>query len=425
MKSSTRGLLDWLYRPPFPADWEKSDLYNLAIWLNGMAFRDFQFADAGKPIIKIAEIKNGITGQTKFTMSEYDPAYYIKPGDMLFAWSGQPDTSIDVYWWRGPEGWLNQHIFKVTPSPKCHPVFFYYLLKYLKPNFVAIARNKQTTGLGHVTVRDLSNMSVGIPDRRTQKAIAHILGTLDDKIELNRQMNATLEAIARALFQSWFVDLDPVRAKAEGRQPAGMDAETAALFPAAFVDSELGKIPKGWDVKTVGEVCEFAYGESLKEDKRRSGSVPVYGSNGQIGWHDQARVKGPGVVIGRKGNAGTVTWSQSEFFPIDTTFYVVPRGCISMYYLFHALSLLDLPSLGADSAVPGLNRNMAYQSKILVPDTRIVDAFDKQVSDITAKVALNDSESRTLAALRDALLPKLISGEIEVKAIAEPMETTK
>jgi restriction endonuclease S subunit len=194
-----------LYRPFFPATWKESDLYSLATWLNGMAFRDFHFTEAGNPVIKIAEIKNGITGQTKFTQSSYDPAYYVKPGDMLFAWSGQPDTSIDVHWWRGEEGWLNQHIFKVTSSPKCTPTFFYYLLKYLRPNFIAIASNKQTTGLGHVTVKDLNSLLVRIPDTKTQRAIAEILGALDDKIEVNRSMNATLESMARAVFRKWFV----------------------------------------------------------------------------------------------------------------------------------------------------------------------------------------------------------------------------
>ena len=133
---------------------------------------------------------------------------------MLFSWSGQPETSIDAFWWRGIEGWLNQHIFRISPITEVDASFFFYLLRYLKPNFVAIARNKQTTGLGHVTRRDLENIEVGLPDLSEQRAIAHILGTLDDKIELNRRMNETLEAMAQALFKSWFVDFDPVHAKA-------------------------------------------------------------------------------------------------------------------------------------------------------------------------------------------------------------------
>ncbi len=196
-------------------------------------------------MIKIAEIKGGISGQTKFTQQTFDDAVRVRYGDLLFSWSGQPETSIDAFWWRDPEGWLNQHIFRVTPTEGIDPVFFYYLLRYLKPNFVGIARNKQTTGLGHITKRDLENLEAAYPRLPEQRAIAHILGTLDDKIELNRQMAQTLESIARAIFKSWFVDFDPVKAKMEGKQPEGMSEEVAALFPDKFVESELGMIPEG------------------------------------------------------------------------------------------------------------------------------------------------------------------------------------
>ena len=154
-----------------------------------------------------------------------------------------------------------------------------------------------------------------------QRAIAHILGTLDDKIELNRRMNQTLEEMARAIFQDWFVDFGPVRAKLEGREPY-LPPELWDLFPDRLVDSELGEIPEGWEVKELGELIELAYGKALKANDRKDGSVPVYGSNGQIGRHDEKLVDGPGIVVGRKGNPGVVTWAHSDFFPIDTAFYV-------------------------------------------------------------------------------------------------------
>ena len=215
-KQASQGVAEegWLYHPDFPDHWDKRPLYSLAQWVNGLAFRNIQFSPTGKPVIKIAEIKGGISGQTKFTHQNFDESVRVRPGDLLFSWSGQPETSIDAFWWHGLEGWLNQHIFRVTTGTDVDRTFFYYLLRYLKPNFVEIARNKQTTGLGHVTRRDLENIEAAVPRLPEQRAIAHILGTLDDKIELNRRMNETLEAMARALFKSWFVDFDPVRAKA-------------------------------------------------------------------------------------------------------------------------------------------------------------------------------------------------------------------
>jgi len=122
----------WLYHPNYPDHWERCPLYSLAEWVNGLAFRDIQFSPSGMPIIKIAEIKGGISGQTKFTQQTFDEPVRVRPGDLLFSWSGQPETSIDAFWWRGPEGWLNQHVFRVTPADGIDPTFFYYLLRYLR-----------------------------------------------------------------------------------------------------------------------------------------------------------------------------------------------------------------------------------------------------------------------------------------------------
>jgi type I restriction enzyme S subunit len=385
----------WLYHPDYPDDWDRCSLYSLAQWVNGLAFRDIQFGSSGMPVIKIAEIKGGISGQTKFTEQTFDDSVRVRAGDLLFSWSGQPETSIDAFWWRGPEGWLNQHVFRVTPAEDIDPTFLFYLLRYLKPNFVGIARNKQTTGLGHVTKRDLQNIEAAYPESPEQRAIAHILGTLDDKIELNRRMSETLEAMARALFKSWFVDFDPVRTKMEGRDP-GLPQPLADLFPARLVDSELGEIPEGWEVSKLGDLLELAYGRALKADDRCGGKIPVYGSNGQVGWHDARLVAGPGIVVGRKGNPGIATWVPTDFFPIDTTFYVVPKAtCRSLTFLFHVLRTHDLASLGADSAVPGLNRNLAYMSRQVLPPASLLARFDRLASALSQRVRQANDESRT------------------------------
>jgi type I restriction enzyme S subunit len=197
-------------------------------------------------------------------------------------------------------------------------------------------------------------------------------------------MNRTLESMARAVFRQWFVD-----------------------------GEEVGD----WEVGKLGEMCEFAYGKGLKKDDRQEGSIPVYGSNGQIGSHDEYLVKGPGIVVGRKGNPGIVTWTQTDFFPIDTTFYVIPKNSTtSLYWLYYALISLNLPDLGADSAVPGLNRNIAYMSDVNYPPHDLMNKFDDFVVPLFDKIYANEKESRTLARLRDSLLPKLMRGEVRVKS---------
>lgn len=345
----------------------------------------------------------------------------VKAGDVLLNITGDSVARVC----QAPEDMLparvNQHVAIIRPRQDLLDACFlrYFLASpIMQQHMLALASAGGTRSA--LTKGMIENFRVPAFPVAEQLAIAHTLGSLDDKIELNRRMNGTLEAMARAIFKSWFVDFDPVRAKAERRQPFGMEAATAALFPDSFEDSPLGKIPKSWQIAKLDSICELAYGKALRQEIREVGPVPVYGSNGQVGWHIQALVKGPGVVVGRKGNPGFITWVSGDFFPIDTTFYVVSRFPFGgMRYLFHQLSLLDLPSLAADSAVPGLNRNIAYMTKVLVPTQDFIEAFERSVNPVWLRVNESERESNILAALRDGLLPKLISGDVRVKDVEE------
>ena len=296
--------------------------------------------------------------------------------------------------------------------------FSYYLTRWEEVRSYAVSQMTGTSGRQRVPTESLSHLSVPIPPLPEQRAIARVLGALDDKIELNRRMNETLEAMARALFQSWFVDFDPVRAKMEGRD-TGLPKEVADLFPDRLVNSELGDVPAGWAIKTLGDLLELAYGKGLRADERNGGDVPVHGSNGTVGWHDRWLVQGPGIVVGRKGNPGTVTWVASDFFPIDTTFYVVPRyGGDALFFLFHTLKNQSLASVAADSAVPGLNRNLAYMNKAIVPSERIIAHFNQHMKPFFVRNHVLQSESRKLTDLRNRLLPELITGKLSATDVS-------
>jgi type I restriction enzyme S subunit len=312
----------------------------------------------------------------------------------------------------------NQGFRNLIPKPGFDSEFLYY---WVKAHVEELQRHASGSTFQELTGTALAQIRIRVPPLPEQRAIAHILGTLDDKIELNRRMSETLEAMARALFKSWFVDFEPVRAKMEGRWQRGqslpgLPAHLYDLFPDRLMDSELGEIPEGWEVVRLGELLELAYGKALKAEDRRNGTIPVYGSNGQVGWHNEKLVAGPGIIVGRKGNPGVVKWVPTDFFPIDTTFYVVPKDkCPSLRFLFYALERQDLASLSADSAVPGLNRNLAYMSSQILPPRTLLVAFDSAVQPVFQRAYEAERESRTLAALRDALLPKLIRGEIRVR----------
>jgi type I restriction enzyme S subunit len=339
-----------------------------------------------------------------------------KPGDILFVNKATPGRVCLV---PDPVDFcIAQDMVAVrADSKKIYPRF---LLAVLRSQVVQERIEQMHVGtlIPHFKKGDFDKLLIPVPSRGAQEFIGDIYYELSAKIDLNRRMNETLEAIAQAIFKSWFVDFDPVRAKRRGVWPYAptISPDIADLFPDSFVDSELGDIPKGWGVRVLGDLLEFAYGKALKEENRRAGQIPVFGSNGQVGWHDEKLATGPGIIVGRKGNPGIVTWAPTDFFAIDTTFYVAPKAiCRSLYFLFYALKTQDLASLGADSAVPGLNRNLACMSKQTVPTSGLFEIFDSMVQPLFKRIRQNGFESRTLAALRDTLLPKLISGEIRVK----------
>ncbi len=312
----------------------------------------------------------------------------------------------------------NQGFRNLVVRDEHWPEFVYY---WLLANTAELERHASGSTFRELSGSVLKLIRMRVPYKDEQRRIADVLGALDDRIELNRRMCATLEEMASALFKAWFVDFEPVRAKMEdrwreGESLPGLPAHLYDLFPDEFTDSELGPIPAGWQLDNLGSVLQLLYGKALPASKRLTGSVPVFGSNGRVGWHNEKYVDGPGIIVGRKGNPGMVVRVHEDFYPIDTTYYVeVSDERLTLEFLYYALGLQALASIGADSAVPGLNRNMAYMSRQLIPTKALVDAFSSHVSSLWRLDHTLDQSSRCLIQVRDALLPKLISGEIRVR----------
>jgi type I restriction enzyme, S subunit len=170
-----------------PEGWCLQSVYDTAIFINGRAFNQNHFTDksGALPIVKITELKNGINGQTKFSNHDFDKDYLLKTGDILFSWSGSPDTSIDTFIWANGDAWLNQHIFKVVPKSIGEEGFIYSLLKYLKPEFVAIASDKQTTGLGHVTIQDLKRLKLVKPPDSLVSGFSRVISPIFSRLISN------------------------------------------------------------------------------------------------------------------------------------------------------------------------------------------------------------------------------------------------
>ena len=277
---------------------------------------------------------------------------------------------------------------------------------------------------------DVPNFTLTIPPLPEQRCIAHILGTLDDTIELNRRMNATLEAMARAHFRSWFVNFDPVRAKAEGREPAGMDAATAALFPDGFEESALGEIPKGWESGSVYEVADVIYGapftsalfndvgmgEPLIRIRDLANESPGV-------WTPEVHPKGykiqrGDIVVGMDGEFRAYLWGGEEGWMNQRICVFKSKSGWSAAFVRNAIiePLAHVEATETATTVIHLGKADIDLFRVVLPSSEVADLFNRTCQPRYDRIVANKQESRTLAVIRDALLPKLISGEVRIPA---------
>ena len=318
---------------------------------------------------------------------------------------------------------VNQHVAIIRPASKTLDSRFlrYFLASPYQQNLMlglagaGATRSALTKGM-------IEDFKVPYPSLATQSAISDILSALDNRISLLRDTNATLEAIAQALFKSWFVDFDPVRAKVEGLDPEGMDAATAALFPNSFEESNLGLVPKGWLIGELQDLLVLQRGFDLPASERIAGDYPLIAASGPSGTHHIAMAKGPGVVTGRSGVLGKVFLTLEDYWPLNTTLWVKKFNRATPCYAYELLKLLDFSSFNAGSAVPTLNRNHIHGLKYVLPPLELVQAYEDIARAIHLRVLENNRQVQTLTQLRDTLLPRLISGQLRLSETEASVE---
>ena len=328
-------------------------------------------------------------------------------------------------------------IIRARPDPtKAYSLFLYYYFSSTS-GLHALDSIRRQVAVAGITGSDLVRLNILVPPLLEQRAIAHILGTLDDKIELNRRMNETLEEIARALFKSWFVDFDPVRAKMEGRDP-GLPKHLADLFPDRLVDSELGPIPEGWEVSEIGREVDVVGGStpSTKE--------PAFWEEGNVHWatpKDLSRIQSPVLIeTERKITSAGLQKISSGLLPVGTVLMssrapvgylaiaqvplAVNQGFIAMkcseriskeYTLSWCYENMDIIKANAGGTTfQEISKRNFRPLKVIVPTTGILKEYHSIVNPLFEKITLNVHESHTLAAQRDTLLTKLVSGDLRV-----------
>lgn len=270
----------------------------------------------------------------------------------------------------------------------------------------------------NVSLKLMRDFQFSLPPIKLQKQISGILTALDDRITFLRETNATLEAIAQALFKSWFVDFDPVRAKMEGRVPEGMDEATAVLFPDALVESELGLVPEGWAVQPVGKLLVPKRGKSITKSKCVEGDIPVVAGGLEPAYfHNQSNVSSPVVTISASGaNAGFVRLYQQDIWASDCSFVSAEQAnAVYFWYVFFKSNQEKIYFMQQGAAQPHIYPSDLIRLNICAPESNeVMHIFNKLVSPLFERIALANIKIQTLAKLRDTLLPRLISGQMRL-----------
>jgi type I restriction enzyme, S subunit len=425
-------------------DYSLERLGKFASVQGGFAFKSRDFTDAGVPVLKIKNVRHREvdTSEVDYVTEEVakDTSRFLcRTGDILISMTGSgpqaPNSIVGrVARFTGPSDkyLINQRVGRLVikePS-KLDKRFLFYVLtqKEIQWRLVSIATGSANqVNISSVQVEDLQ---IPLPPLPEQQAIAETLGGMDNKIELNRRINQTLEAMAQAIFKSWFVDFDPVRVKVVGQYPPGLAPHIADLFPDAFEDSNLGEIPSGWQIIGLNETGSFLNGLALQKYPPKDGqSLPVIKiaqlRKGNTEGADKASSDLEPAYIVDDGDV-LFSWSGS----LECTLWTGGRGALNQhlfkvtsdrfpkwfYYLWihKHLPWFRLVAAGKATTMGHIQRHHLAEAKILVPSVPLLRMMDRIIAPLIDAFVLRSLECRMLAELHDVLLPKLISGELPI-----------
>ena len=428
------------------------DERSVAIGPFGSRMKADAYVDMGVPVIRGNNISDtqALTGDFVYVSEETADelrSCNVFPSDLVFPHRGAigqvgivPNDGVGRYM-------LSTSLMKLTCNRKLvDPEFVFYFFRSGVGRH-ALLRNASTVGTPGIgqPLTSLRAISVPVPALAEQRAIANILGTLDYKIELSRRMSETLEAMARALFKSWFVDFDPVRAKAEGRDP-GLPKHVADLFPDRLVESELGEIPEGWTVCQLSDVTEYL-SRGISPAYVETGGILVLNQkcvrDGQVDWvkgrrHDEQkkgtvnrRLKVGDVLVnstgvGTLGRVAQVLWLPEDAV-VDSHVTVVRAKTLEVSPAYLGMELRrresEIEALGEGSTgQTELSRTRLSALMLIAPTASVLDCFSRIVAPLWSRVALAWRQSEVLSQIRDALLPKLVSGELRIGEAARIVE---
>ena len=367
--------------------------------LPGFAFQSDRFTDnpSDVPLVKGENVQQGYVD---WNASKYWPAedadsykkFELRVGDVVLAMD-RPWVTAGLKWAyikkKDPKSLLVQRVSRLRAKNGLNQTYLRCLISsgyfsdYIQPIVTGV-------NVPHISGKQIGDFKIPLPTPLIQRKIAAILSAYDELIENNRRRIALLERLAEDIYREWFVRF---------------------RFPGHEKVKFAKGVPTAWTVEKLGSVLELCYGKALKEDDRIPGEYLVYGSSGVVGTHNEALVKTPGLIVGRKGNVGSVYYSDRGFFPIDTVYFV--KSKLPKSFLFFLLRSMNF--INNDAAVPGLNRKQAYSNQLFMPPAPLIEEFAKLADpNFELKRSLSEKNEK-LVTIRDSLLGRLISGKLSVE----------
>jgi type I restriction enzyme S subunit len=421
---------------------ENKYLHELITHKKGFAFKSKDYVTNGVPVIRVSNFTDDTISNKdlKFVSTHIGYAnkgVALQPNDIVIAtvgsWPNNPDSvvgrTIIVPNWAS-NALMNQNavILRVINQSEIDQKFIYYQMKTLSFSNYLISKAQGSANQASITLDAIFSYSVYWPSELMREYIVSILSTLDDRITLLRETNTTLEAIAQALFKSWFIDFDPVYAKMQGQSPEGMDEATAALFPDSFDETESGPVPKGWDIANLGSTFILTMGQSPPGDTYNENELglPFYQGRTDFGFRFPAKriycrlptrfAKVNDTLVSVRAPVGDVNMAIEDS--------CIGRGVASVRhpnnyagFTFYAMKSLykNFRVFNSEGTVFGSITKKDFESiQIINPPKKVLENFDELTLPIDQKITMNEHLIRTLILIRDNLLPQLISGKISL-----------
>ncbi|MFZ2303030.1 MAG: restriction endonuclease subunit S [Gallionella sp.] len=417
----------------------------------GYAYKSQDFQSNGNwRVLKIKNVRNGYVdyNDTSYVADEIAVSttkWVTKTGDILISMTGSgpsaPESLVGrvAKVWKGdPPALINQRVGRLClkDDSSIDKNFLFYLLSLYETQEYLVTNSTGSANQVNISAKTIESVTYPKVGFQNSKQIADILGVLDEHIRLLRDTNATLEAIAQALFKSWFVDFDPVHAKQQGIAPEGMDEATAALFPDGFEESELGLVPRGWKVETIYKVANIIYGAPFASklfttEKVGKPLVRIRDLKDETPgiYTEEVLPKGyliqPGdIVVGMDGEFRAYLWGGEPAWLNQRVCIFAPNQGVPKVFVHRSIVplLAQVEATETATTVIHLGKNDIDRFKVVSPHKPVLEAFDAITSPLYARVVANKQTAKNLASLRDTLLPRLISGQLKISETESELE---